>query len=224
MHGMGIPRLREIVLPVFHDFSSAPCQVFRCGAMAGWGLRSPLNLALAVALLAYGLCNPCARAQSPSEHQVKAVFLYNFAKFIDWPSDPSPDSRDPVVIGIVGEDPFGNLLERTVKGKTVDRREIVIKRFKRGQDLRGCHILFVSSSESKHLRAIFESLKGASVLTVGETEGFARLGGVINFTLEDNQVHFEVNVDAAERARLKISSKLLSLAKIVRDEPHGGKG
>lgn len=178
---------------------------------------------LAMSVLAWVVLGLRARAQSPSEYQVKAVFLYNFAKFIEWPPEAPPEAHDPIIIGIVGKDPFGVLLEQIVNGKTVDRRSLAVKRFKRGDDLRGCHILFISSSEKEHLRAILDSLKGASVLTVGETEGFARRGGVINFVLEDNKVHFEINVDAAARARVKISSKLLSLARVLRDEAHGGK-
>jgi hypothetical protein len=175
-----------------------------------------------MALLVYISCEPLARAQSASEYQVKAVFLYNFAKFVDWPPDPSTDGHSPIVLGIIGEDPFGDLLEKTVQGKTVNGRGLVVRRPRRESEARACQIIFVSSSEKKRLRPLLDSLKGASVLTVGESDGFAQLGGIINFTLEDNKVHFEVNVAAADRAGLKISSKLLSLAKIVRDSRPGG--
>lgn len=183
-----------------------------------------LGCALAAALLVSNAwwC-PEARAQPPSEYHVKAVFLYNFAKFIEWPPHLSGDGNDPIALCVVGEDPFGEVLEQTIQGKTVNGHELVIERFKRGQDARGCQIAFISSSERARLRPLLESLKGTSVLTVGETQGFAQLGGVINFTVEDNNVRFEVNVEAAERAGLRISSKLLSLAKIVKDEGRGGK-
>ncbi len=183
-----------------------------------------MGFRLLACLLVSSLLGPHARAQSPGEYQVKAVFLYNFAKFVEWPADSSANSHAPIVFGIVGEDPFGNLLEQTIKGKTVNGHELAVKRLKHAQEARGCQIVFIGSSERRRLKPILDELKGASVLTVGETEGFARLGGIINFTLEDNRVHFEVNVDAAERARLKISSRLLSLAKIVRDEGHARKG
>jgi hypothetical protein len=159
-----------------------------------------------------------ARAQSPSEYQVKAVFLYYFAKFVEWPPDASANTRAPIVLGIFDEGPFGSMLEETISGKTVNGRALVIRRFKWEEDAKGCHIVFIGSSGRKHLRSILAKLKAAGVLTVGETEGFTQMGGVISFFLEDNKVHFEVNVDAAERARLKISSKLLLVAKVVRDE------
>ncbi len=165
---------------------------------------------------------PWAQAQGPSEYQVKAVFLLNFAKFVEWPNNSPGDAHDPASLCIVGDDPFGAILNQTVRGKAVNGHELAVKRFKRGEDARGCQIVFISSSETKRLHGILESLKGTSVLTVGETEGFAQRGGIINFVLEDNRVHFEVNVEAAERAGLRISSKLLSLAKIVKDEGHGG--
>jgi uncharacterized protein DUF4154 len=165
-----------------------------------------------------------ARAQSPTEYQVKAVFLYNFAKFVDWPQPVGNASLDPFVIGVLGDDPFGNVLDQALLGKSVNGRPLRVRRFKRAEDAKACQIVFISSSEGKHLQFILQSLKGTSVLTVGDTKGFADLGGVINFILEDDRVHFEINVDAAESAGLKISSKLLSLAKVVRTKGSGGKG
>jgi uncharacterized protein DUF4154 len=177
-----------------------------------------LMLLIAVCALIYS--TPATLADSPSftEYQVKAAFLYNFARFVEWPADAFPDARAPILLGIVGEDPFGGAMEQAVNGKTINGRELVLKRVARQQDFKEFHMLFVSSSEARHLSQILESLKGKAVLTVGETEGFAQSGGVINFTLEENKVHFEINVDTAERSHLKISSKLLALAKVVKDE------
>jgi len=163
-----------------------------------------------------------AQSEPPTEYQIKAAFLYNFAKFVEWP-DAFADPHAPIVLGIVGEDPFGSVLDKIVLGKTVNDRGLVIKRLKEGPDLRNCHILFVSSSERKHMPQILESLQGSSVLTVGETDRFAQSGGVINFILEENKVRFEINSETAARAGLKISSKLLALARIVANQPHGGK-
>ena len=155
-----------------------------------------------------------APAQVAEEYQVKALFLYNFAKFVDWP----PNMRaDPICIGILGDDPFGDALDQTVKGKTVNGRNFVVKRLQRQEDGEGCHIVFISASEKKKVRAILNGLGRCNVLTVGDVEGFAAAGGVINFEIVDSKVRFEVNIDAAERAGLKLSSKLLNLAKIVRD-------
>jgi hypothetical protein len=173
---------------------------------------------LAVSLLAGGVLSPRARAQAPSEYQVKAAFLYNFAKFVEWPPDLFNNPRGPLVLCVAGKDPFGDFLEGIVQGKTANGHPLTIRRLQREGEARSCQILFISSSERNRVRPVLQSLNGASVLTVGETDGFAQQGGVINFTLEDNHVHFEINVDAAERAGLKISSKLLSLAKIVRAE------
>ena len=129
-----------------------------------------------------------------------------------------PNANAPLILGVVGEDPFGPVLDETIKGKTANGHPFVVRRFRRGEDASGCQILFTSSSDQTYIRSLLASLKGSSVLTVGETEGFGRLGGIISFTLEENRVRFGINVAAAERARLKISSKLLSVAKVVRDE------
>ena len=157
-------------------------------------------------------------AQNPevSEYQIKAAFLFNFAKFVEWPPGNSGRAGDPMTICIVGEDPFGNILDEFTTGKTVNDRRVLITRLKPGEDLKGCQIAFISSMERDQLKSVFQNANRAHVLTVGESAGFAALGGVIDFIREENKVHFEVNVDAAQRANLKISSKLLSLAKIVR--------
>jgi len=161
---------------------------------------------------------PNAHATRPSEYQVKAAFLYNFAKFVEWPAEAFADTSAPIILGVLGQDPFGVVLEQTIQGKTVRGRTLVIRRFERIQDVEVCHVLFVSSSEEKHLARILEGLKGSGVLTVSEMEQFARNGGIIQFIMQENKVRFEINVDAAERAGLKISSKLLKLSRVVTDE------
>ncbi len=165
---------------------------------------------------------PRARAQAPpTEYEIKAAFLYNFAKFVEWPADAFSDSHAPIVLGIVGEDPFGTALDGMVFGKTVNGRGVQVKRLSISPDLRTCHILFISSSEKKNLARILAHLKGSGVLTVGEMDRFVQSGGAVNFLLEDNKVRFEINVDAA--ARLKISSKLLALARTVIDNRGEGR-
>jgi hypothetical protein len=160
-----------------------------------------------------GTLSTAAQAQSSNEYQVKAAFLYNFAKFVDWPSDAFGGGNGALVIGVVGDDPFGGALDSAINGKTVNGRALVVRRLKWGQDLRFCHILFISSSERKHLPQIIQSLRGASVLTVGDMGQFNQQGGIINFVLEARQVRFEINSRGADQARLRISSKLLALAK-----------
>lgn len=147
------------------------------------------------------------------EYRVKALFLYNFVKFVEW---PNPLPGDGISIGILGDDPFGDMLTQTIAGKTVNGRTFMVRHVKREQ-ARQCQIVFVAASERKHLRAVLEVVAGAPVLTVGDMHGFAQAGGMIDFEIIDSKVRFEVNIEAAERARLKLSSKLLSLAKIVRE-------
>jgi hypothetical protein len=150
-----------------------------------------------------------------SEYQVKAAYLFNFLKFVDWPEDAFADPLAPIVIGVVGDDPFGNALPQVVIGKTVQGRDLVIRIYRTGEDLRGAHILFISASERKRLPTILSSLRGTSVLTVADTAGFLDAGGMIQFLNENERVRFAINVDATSRAKLKVSSKLLSLAKAV---------
>jgi hypothetical protein len=160
---------------------------------------------------------PTAVSAAPApEYLIKAAYLYNFALFVEWPAEAFLAADAPLVIGVVGSDPFDSALERTVRGKRINRRPLVIRRLQASQDLRQCHILFVSSSEAARTGELISRLEGVPVLVVGETPDFARRGGTINFTIEDNKVRFEVNVDAARRARLKISAKLLNVARIVR--------
>jgi len=157
-----------------------------------------------------------ARAQIVDEYQVKAAFIYNFAKFVEWPPHAFKSAADPIVVCVLGQNPFGNMLDAAVSGKAVEGRTFLVRQLSGEQSSAGCQILFVSSSERKHLHAILGEIKTGGVLTVGETDTFASEGGVINFKIEDGRVRFQVNVDAAEQARLRISAKLLSLAQIVK--------
>ena len=152
-------------------------------------------------------------AQSQDEYRVKAAFLYNFTKFVEWPGDAFVDGGGAFVIGLVGSDPFGPTLDQTVASKSVNGRQLQVRRLKPGQTPRGCQILFIGASERRRLPQILDSLRGLSVLTVSEMEQFNQLGGMINFVMEDSKVGFEINAVAADRAHLKISSKLLQLAK-----------
>jgi YfiR/HmsC-like len=153
-----------------------------------------------------------------SEYLIKAGFIYNFAKFVEWPSTAFAEADSPIVIGVLGTDPFGPMIDRIVEDKKIGSRGFVVKRFKWGKDLkdlRDCKILFVSGSEKAHIDEVVQMVKGLPILTVGETPGFAERGGMIRFVLEDNRVRFEVNVEAAHQAELNISSRLLTLARIV---------
>jgi hypothetical protein len=168
-----------------------------------------------ILLAALGLATAPAHAQSATEYQVKAAFLFNFAKFAEWPADALFKSDDPLQICILGQDPFGRDLEQLIAEKTVSGHRIEVDHPESIAQARACEILFISSTGRPQIQQILDGLKGANVLTVGDTPGFAQMGGVINFVLDDNRVRFEINLKAAANAHLKISSRLLTVAKLV---------
>jgi uncharacterized protein DUF4154 len=174
--------------------------------------RSP-RLLLAAALLAA----PAAWAEVAAEYDVKAAFLFNFAKFVDWPPSAFTDGRSSLKLCVLGEDPFGRSLE--VGGEEVGGRKLTVLRAGRLSDPAGCHVLFVSRSERKRLSEILPAVRDDPVLTVGDAEGFLEQGGIINFVLEGSKVRFEINQEAADRAGLKISAKLMRLASRVLPGP-----
>jgi hypothetical protein len=180
-----------------------------------------LRVWLTAGILAFLACahlftpsSGCAQ-DLPSEYPVKAAYLFNFLKFVQWPEGTFQDPIAPIVIGIVGDDPFGEALPQVVVGKTVQGRDLVIRKYHFGEDLRGSHILFISASEKKRIPQLLASLQGSSVLTVADTDHFIEAGGIIQLLIENNRVRFAIGPGAAGRARLKISSKLLSLARTV---------
>lgn len=157
------------------------------------------------------------------EYPVKAAFLYHFVEFVEWPQ-ASPLPPDTVTIGVLGRDPFGDVLDKAVLAKVAAGRTLVIRRFASASALEPCAILFISSSEMGHLPEILAHLQGAPVLTVGEADRFARRGGMIGFFFEDNRVRLEVNRAAAERAGLRVSSKLLAVARLVKPDAAESEG
>lgn len=155
-------------------------------------------------------------AQSPGhdEYLVKAAFLYSFAKFVEWPPQVFMTADTPITLCIYGTDPFGDAL-KSIRGKSVKSRALMIKRAARGENLEACHILFISASEQVRLSQLIRHLNGSHVLTIGDMDRFAHAGGIINLVKVQNKVRFEINLDAAQRAGLKISSQLLKLATLV---------
>jgi hypothetical protein len=151
----------------------------------------------------------------PTEYEVRAAFLYNFIKFVKWPRQVFKSSQDPIVIGIIGQDPFGNTLDTMIKERTIQSKKIIIKRYHRHEDVRYCHVLYMGLREKRYQVAILKHLEGIPVLTIGDFEDFTRLGGMIKFIVADNQVGFEINLEAVEKSNLEISAKLLKLAKIT---------
>lgn len=157
-----------------------------------------------------------ALAQNVNETEVKAAFLYHFTGYVEWPDGAFDSSSSPFVIGVVGKSEILSSLQDAVRGKRWHGRAFAVKRVEIGKELRRCHVVFIAASEAKRLPQVLEILGDAPVLTVGESEGFAQQGGIINFFVEQKRVRFEINPDAAKRAHLTISSKLLHLARIVR--------
>ena len=157
-----------------------------------------------------------AWAQSTvDEYRMKAAFLFHFAQLVEWPADTPADGGNSLFLCTLGEDPFRGELEYTVEGKPIGPRTLRIRHLKPPQDPRGCQVLFISRSEDKRLAVLLANLRNAPVLTVGEADDFLGAGGMIRFCLEGNKVRFEINREAAESARLRISSQLLLLAKKV---------
>lgn len=161
--------------------------------------------------------NTHAKPPPSREYLIKAAFLYKFAKFVDWPAKAFRNDRAPLTICILGKEPFGAALEN-IKDKKVKGRKLVIQRLARLEDLKQCHVLFISESEEKRLPKILRAIKGKAILTVSDMKEFARRGGIIDLVTVKKKIRFEINVDAAHTARLKISSKLLKLAKIVKEK------
>lgn len=171
-------------------------------------------LVLSAVLLSGGRDAP-AETTPPPEYQLKAVFLFHFAQFVEWPPEAFPEAQTPLVIGVLGEDPFGAYLDETVRSETVNNRSLVVHRYHQVEEIETCHVLFISRSEADRLEQILASLKGRHILIVGDADGFIRRGGMIRFILDENKIRLRINLAAAKDANLVMSSKLLRPAEIV---------
>lgn len=192
------------MMPPIHNLASGL-------AIPGRRLVRTLLLVGTLALLTHAF-GVQGMAQAANEYQVKAAFILNFAKFVEWPNETYGDGGS-LVVGVLGEDPFGSSIDQIINGYKANGRRLMVRRLKWGDNLRACQILFIGSSERKRLGQIIGSLQGASVLTIGDTQQFTQTGGIIKFFITDSRVQFEINAAAARQARLKISSKLLALSK-----------
>jgi hypothetical protein len=182
---------------------------------AGILLRAFLALAGLLALLP-GADSGFGQEPALSKYQVEAAFLFNFAKYVEWPAVAFPDPAAPIIIGVMGTDPFGDSLPHTVEGKMVNGRPFLIKHLAADSALGGCHILFVSHSEALRMTGILEKAATLPVLTVGEDDSFARNGGIIDFVLKNDKVRLEIDLAAARKAGVTLSSKLLGVADVVK--------
>lgn len=178
--------------------------------------RAWLHMGLLMAAVMFpGVVSGAQTGELTREFQVKAAFLYNFVQFVEWPQHAFESAQSPVVIGVLGQDPFGEFLDELVRGETINGRPLAVKRFRRIDDVDACHVLFVSGSEGARVREIAANLRGRSVLTVCDWEAFMREGGMVRFVTERNRVRLRINLDAAKAAGLTISSKLLRSAELV---------
>ena len=156
-----------------------------------------------------------AQAAKASEAQVKAVFLFNFAQFVDWPPEAVPDSQAPLVIGILGSDPFGDFLDATVRGEHRGARPFAVRRYQRVDEITRCDILFISRSVGDQPEEILARLKNRPILTVSDADRFAERGGMIRFVTDRSRIRLQINPEPAGAARLTISSKLLRVAEVI---------
>jgi hypothetical protein len=170
--------------------------------------------ALAFLFLAASGGTVLADRHAAEEYRVKAAFLYNFTKFVEWPEIVFRDASDPFVIAVLGEDPFGSALD-ILKGKTVNGRPLIVRRAAAIGELGRFHLLFVAASERSRLASVLPAAHAMHALTVGDVKGFAEQGGAIQLVRDGDRIGFRVNQDASRRAELKVSSKLLALARAV---------
>jgi hypothetical protein len=182
-------------------------------ASANGGL--PERIGCWLIMSALFLFGPLQAPADTPEYQVKAVFLFNFAQFVDWPPQAFPEAQTPLIIGVLGNDPFGSYLDETVRGEKVNTHPLVVRRYRRVEEIDTCHVLFISQSEANRLEQILNRLKGRNILTVGDANGFANRGGIIQFVTENNKIRMRINLGTAKACNLKISSKLLRPAEIV---------
>lgn len=166
-------------------------------------------------LLAFGIFSTSFQTTGNREYKVKAAFLFNFAQFVEWPVNALPAPNTPLVIGVLGENPFGTYLEDIISGGQVNGHPLVVQQYKNVEEIKTCHILFINLPEINKLNQAITSLKGRSILTVSDGNNFIKQGGMIRFVIRDDKIRFQINPEPAKEANLMISSKLLRLAEVV---------
>jgi hypothetical protein len=185
-----------------------------------WLLAFCLNAALVCRFLAGTVL--FAQQPKPNEYQVKATYLYNFGRFVKWPETAPAGKGESFSVCVLGQDPFGPILDSTLAGEALDGKPVALRRLSKPQDAGECRILFISAAEEKHLKEILTALDESGVLTVSDMPGFTRRGGMIQFVLEGDRVRFEINLASAESARLVLSSELLKVATSVKRNGRSG--
>lgn len=190
--------------------------------------RPSVSLLLLTFCLAVGMAWPSygeikSSQQTPSEYEMKAIYLFNFLRFASWPETIFDKPQSPLVIGIYGKDPFGSLLDNIICKKNIRKHPVEIKRMKYLKDIKSCHLLFISSSERKRLSLILKKVEKSCILTVSDIENFREQGGMIGFIVKKDKLRFEINYDAVNKSEIKLSSKLLSLAENKKKIKNGKK-
>jgi hypothetical protein len=173
---------------------------------------SPLLILLL--MLVAGATGLAADPQTLTEYQIKAGFFFNFTRFVEWPENAFATPTSPIVACVVGDTPMTDLLSDVVAGKVVNGRAVSINRLKPTDDLHRCHLVFISAAAERHTAEILAGVKKTNTLTVGESAGFPKAGGMINFSIENNNVKLEMNLDAATHAGLKVNSKLIAVSRL----------
>lgn len=180
---------------------STPCRTRWCAIILSLVISIPLHAP--------------AQETLSREFQIKAVFLFNFTQFVQWPADAFPDPTSPFVIGVLGQDPFGAYLDETIMNEAVGNHNLVVERYATVEDIKNCHILFVSLTNKQEVRKALDAVKGKPVLTVSDAEGFAKSGGMVRLYNEVGHIRLRINVQPVTDANLVMSSKLLRLADVV---------
>jgi hypothetical protein len=156
-----------------------------------------------------------AKPATAAEYQLKAVFLFNFTKYVEWPAMAFTDTQSPFVIGVLGDDPFGAALDDAIRGEKMNGRALIVRRYNLNDEVKDCQILFISQSEDSRLEQIIAGLKGRNVLTVGDIDKFTDRGGMVGFATENSKIRLKINLEAVKAANLTISSSLLRAAEIT---------
>ncbi len=178
-------------------------------------LRQTTAWLLWFAWLGAAVSGAAAPTTPSDEYKLKAVFLYNFAQFVEWPAPAFREPTAPLIIGVLGDDPFGSYLDDLVRGEKIGDHPLLVHRYNHGEECSGCHIVFICRSEARELEKILARLKGRSLLTVSDVDTFTRQGGMVRFVTENGKVRLRINVEAAKAGELTISSKLLRPGTII---------
>jgi len=185
----------------------SPLHQFLKRSVTAWFILVAVLLADSIRLL--------AQSTPSREYQIKAVFLFNFAQFVEWPAHAFAEAQAPLVIGVLGEDPFGTYLEEIVRGEKINGHPLVVQRYHEAAEAKSCHILFINLTKPGDLKQTLAHLKSQSTLMVGDAPNFIQQGGMIRFFTENSKTRIQVNLEPVKDAELAISSKLLRLADIV---------